>query len=69
MRESIETELGKEVRCASCKSFWPADGEFFFLDRGRLRARCRACEKEESREYQANYSRQRHQGMRATASA
>lgn len=69
MRECIETELGKEVRCASCKNFWPADSEFFFLDRGRLRARCRACEKEERREYQANYSRQRHHSMQAAASA
>lgn len=64
MQVSIETELGKEVRCASCLNFWPADAEFFYPDHGRLRLTCRACVKESRSEYQVNYARQRRQAQR-----
>lgn len=67
MRESSETELGREVLCTGCKCFWPADGEFFFMDRGRPRSRCRACDKEdpERQAYLANHRRKRTQAQRA----
>ncbi|MNV89698.1 hypothetical protein D3C71_1840140 [compost metagenome] len=71
MRKSMETELGREVQCAACKNFWPADGEFFFMDRGRLRSRCRACEKDNPtrQAYRAQCQRRRNQGRNAIATA
>jgi hypothetical protein len=42
-RETRETELGTEVKCASCGEFWPADSEFFYFSNGRPHSWCRAC--------------------------
>lgn len=65
MRASMQTELGREVQCSLCKSFWPADSEFFFSDRGRLRSRCRACDKEDvaRQAYLASHRRNRRQAI------
>lgn len=70
MRESMETELGKEIRCSGCKCFWPADEEFFVMDRGRLRSRCKACDKEDLKRqtYLAEYRRKRSQSQRVATS-
>lgn len=42
-RPTIETELGKEIRCSKCGEFWPADTEFFFNSGGTLHSWCKAC--------------------------
>jgi len=41
-----------EKRCAACKEYWPADGEFFNDDVNAvdgLRSYCRACVQEKRR--------------------
>ena len=39
-----ETEIGVEARCTKCGDYWPADAEFFYLDRdGRPHSWCKAC--------------------------
>lgn len=42
-RETRQTELGEEVKCAKCGDFWPADNEFFYFTRGRPHSWCKAC--------------------------
>lgn len=42
-RDTIHTELGREVRCAKCGEFWPADSEFFFFGKGKPHSWCKAC--------------------------
>lgn len=42
-RETRNTELGEEVRCASCGDFWPADKEFFYFSGGKPHSWCKAC--------------------------
>jgi hypothetical protein len=42
-RSQIETELGTEIKCASCGEFWPADPEFFYFSGGRPHSWCKAC--------------------------
>lgn len=42
-RDVITTELGEEARCAKCRDFWPADGEFFHTIRGKPHSWCKAC--------------------------
>ena len=43
LRETKQTELGKEVQCAKCLEFWPADLEFFYFSGGRPHSWCKAC--------------------------
>lgn len=42
-REHKETELGDEIKCSKCGEFWPADAEFFFMNKGRPHSWCKAC--------------------------
>ena len=44
-RESIQTELGEELQCSRCRSFWPADEEFYSRVRagGAFKSWCKAC--------------------------
>jgi hypothetical protein len=43
-RETRQTELGEEVKCAKCGDFWPADKEFFYFQSdGRPHSYCKAC--------------------------
>ncbi|WP_428718548.1 hypothetical protein [Undibacterium curvum] len=42
-RERQQSELGEEVKCAKCGEFWPADSEFFFMNKGRPHSWCKAC--------------------------
>jgi hypothetical protein len=42
-REVITTELGEELRCFKCRSFWPVDPEFFYFHNGRPHSYCKAC--------------------------
>lgn len=43
-RATIETELGTEVQCATCRQFWPLDREFWFFGTdGRPHSWCKAC--------------------------
>lgn len=44
-RDTQETELGEEVKCASCQEFWPKDSEFFFFTNGKPHSYCKACYK------------------------
>lgn len=37
------TDLGAEARCSKCRDWWPADGEFYFMLRGRPHSWCKAC--------------------------
>ncbi len=32
-----------EKKCSICKEFFPADKEFYHLDRGKLKSRCKPC--------------------------
>ena len=32
-----------EKLCACCDDYWPATKEFWHLDRGRFKSRCKAC--------------------------
>jgi hypothetical protein len=42
-RRIIETELGEEQFCGSCREFWPTDGEFFTVSKQCLAYECKAC--------------------------
>jgi hypothetical protein len=37
------TELGIERRCFACGEWWPQDETFWYLSRGKVMGRCRAC--------------------------
>ena len=32
-----------ERHCPRCNEYWPADAEFFYTSKGRLRSWCKAC--------------------------
>lgn len=42
-RETRQTELGEEVKCAKCGDFWPSDPEFFYFQGGKPHSWCKAC--------------------------
>ncbi|WP_428719113.1 hypothetical protein [Undibacterium curvum] len=42
-RERQQSELGEEVKCSKCGEFWPADAEFFYMNKGRPHSWCKAC--------------------------
>lgn len=42
-RDERTTELGREVRCAKCRAYWPADGDFFYMRGGVPHSWCKAC--------------------------
>lgn len=61
-----EEELGPQQLCRTCGEWWPADREFFYLDRGRasgMETMCRAC----WAEYQANRRAGIHRPVSPTA--
>lgn len=33
----IETELGREKLCKHCQEYWPADSEFWFMVKNKLK--------------------------------
>jgi hypothetical protein len=42
-RRMLETELGEEQWCGSCREFWPLDAEFFNASKHSLAYECKAC--------------------------
>ena len=42
-RRMLETELGTEQLCCSCRQLWPVDPEFYVVTATRLSYECRAC--------------------------
>lgn len=42
-RRMVETELGEEQFCNSCRECWPLDQEFFLFSRNSVSYECRAC--------------------------
>ncbi len=42
-RRMIQTELGEEQFCGSCREFWPTDAEFFKVSKQSLAYECHAC--------------------------
>jgi hypothetical protein len=46
IKRTVETDIGTEKYCLSCKEYWPADTEFFEFhpsSKDRLSQRCIAC--------------------------
>jgi hypothetical protein len=39
----METELGEEQFCGSCREFWPMDSEFFNVSERSVSYECKAC--------------------------
>lgn len=70
-RERQQTEIGDEIKCSRCGEFWPADGEFFFMNKGKPHSWCKACYRadpktiEKNQRYIAKTSK--HRQLEATA--
>jgi hypothetical protein len=45
-RRMVDTELGEEQVCSSCRELWPADNEFFTVSAKCISYECRACTSE-----------------------
>ena len=43
------TEIGEEIQCAKCLEFWPADGEFFYKEKGKWHRLCKDCYRNDPR--------------------
>jgi hypothetical protein len=48
-----DSELGLVKRCTRCGEWWPADGEFYWKDKGVLHSWCKACITEWKRDRRA----------------